>query len=285
MKVALASSVVPFVGGGARFIVEWLEEKLREHGHNVEQIYLPFTENTPQEIFDQMAAYRLIDCAAADRLITFRPPAHIIPHANKIIWFIHHIRSFYDLWETPMRSFPQTPANKAFRAQLFIADNVALREAKRVFTNSQTVSDRLLAFNGITSEPLYPPLAAPERFRCDEHGDYIVYISRIEPVKRQDLLVRAMQFVKSAVKVRIYGESISPLYIQEIHNTISQLQLQEAVLFSPRWLAEDDKVGILAGSLAAAYFPVDEEFLRLPVLGSFPFLQTGAHDQRFRRGT
>ena len=43
MKVALCSTFVPFVFGGARFIVEWLEEKLREHGHQVERIYLPFT--------------------------------------------------------------------------------------------------------------------------------------------------------------------------------------------------------------------------------------------------
>ncbi|MDO9245520.1 MAG: glycosyl transferase family 1, partial [Phenylobacterium sp.] len=35
MKIVLASSFVPFINGGARFIVEWLEEKLLEHGHEV----------------------------------------------------------------------------------------------------------------------------------------------------------------------------------------------------------------------------------------------------------
>ena len=41
MRIVLASTFVPFINGGARFSVEWLEEKLREHGHEVERFYLP----------------------------------------------------------------------------------------------------------------------------------------------------------------------------------------------------------------------------------------------------
>ena len=57
MKIALCSSIVPFIDGGGRFIVEWLERKLLEHGHEVERIYLPFVED-PREMFAQMVAYR-----------------------------------------------------------------------------------------------------------------------------------------------------------------------------------------------------------------------------------
>ena len=101
MRIVLASTFVPFVHGGARFIVEWAEDKLREAGHEVERFYLPFLD-APHELMDQMAAFRLMDLAQwSDRLVAFRPPAYAIPHPDKVLWFIHHIRTFYDLWDSP----------------------------------------------------------------------------------------------------------------------------------------------------------------------------------------
>ena len=38
---------------------------------------------------------------------------------------------------------------------------------------------------------LYPP--PPQRdYRCDEYGDYIFVVSRLTPLKRVDLLIRAL---------------------------------------------------------------------------------------------
>jgi hypothetical protein len=44
MKIVIASSIVPFVYGGGSFIVDWLEQKLLEYGHQVERFCLPFVE-------------------------------------------------------------------------------------------------------------------------------------------------------------------------------------------------------------------------------------------------
>ena len=104
MRIVLASSFVPFVNGGGRFIVEWLEQKLLERGHRVERFYIPFVDR-PEDLFDQILAYRLIDLAdSCDRLIAFRPPSYVLCHPNKVLWFIHHIRAFYDLWDSPYRT-------------------------------------------------------------------------------------------------------------------------------------------------------------------------------------
>ena len=47
-----------------------------------------------EDLFDQILAYRLIDLAdSCDRLIAFRPPAYVLCHPNKVLWFIHHIRA------------------------------------------------------------------------------------------------------------------------------------------------------------------------------------------------
>ena len=59
-RIGLISSAVPLTFGGGRFIVDWLEEKLRDRGHSVETIYIPTTED-PDSIIEQMAAFRMMD--------------------------------------------------------------------------------------------------------------------------------------------------------------------------------------------------------------------------------
>jgi glycosyltransferase involved in cell wall biosynthesis len=266
MKVGLCSTLVPFVSGGARFIVEWLEEKLREHGHQVERIYLPFAED-PETMFEQMTAFRLIDLSASvDRLIAFRPPSYLLPHPNKVLWFIHHFRGFYDFWDGPYRPLPDTPRNRAVRQSIMAADQVGLGEARRIFTNSRIVSDRLMKFNGLPSEVLYPPILAPERFRCDESGDEIVYVCRIEQHKRQHLLVEAMQHVRTPVRLRLCGSGQDAEYLERLQTLAAAPGLKSRVRLENRWIAEDEKVEMLAGALAVAYVPFDEDSYGYPSL-------------------
>jgi glycosyltransferase involved in cell wall biosynthesis len=259
MKIVIASSFVPFVHGGGRFIVDWLEIKLREYGHQVERFYLPFIDR-PEDLFDQILAFRLIDIGSAcDRLIAIRPPAHVLPHPNKVLWFIHHIRCLYDLWDSPYRFVPDNASGRAVRSAMIDLDTRTIREAKRVFTNSQVVASRLQHFNGIAAKPLYPPILAPERFRHDQYGDEIVVICRIELHKRQLLLVQAMRHVKTPVKLRLCGTSMSPTYLDEIEATIGRYQLQSRINFENRWISEEEKVERLAPALAIAYLPLDED--------------------------
>jgi glycosyltransferase involved in cell wall biosynthesis len=266
MKIILASSFVPFIHGGGRFIVEWLEQKLIECGHRVERFYLPFLESR-EELLDQVLAFRLIDLAdTCDRLIAFRPPSYVLPHPNKVLWFIHHIRPLYDLWDSPYRLVPDDPAGRALRKALFDLDNRTIREARHVFTNSKVVADRLQHFNGIAATPLYPPILAPERFRNDGYGEEIVFISRVEPHKRQALLVEAMRHVKTPVKLRLCGSSMSPAHLEAINRAIVDHGLADRVIFEDRWISEDDKVERLASALAVAYAPLDEDSYGYPSL-------------------
>lgn len=266
MKIALCSSFVPFSFGGARFIVDWLETKLIEHGHAVERIYLPFVE-TPDTMFEQMMSYRLLDLTdTADRVIALRPPAYMIPHPDKVLWFIHHIRVFYDLWGSEYCPVPDTPAGRAVRDQLVTADTVALREARRIFTNSQVVSDRLKTFNGLDSEVLYPPILDPGRFHCAEYGDEIVYVCRVEHHKRQHLLVEAMAHVRTPVRLRLCGSANDGLYADRLRALIETLGVADRVRFENRWISEEEKAAALSTALAAAYLPLDEDSYGYPSL-------------------
>ena len=266
MKVALCSSFVPFINGGARFIVEWLAAELMKHGHQTEIIWLPFVE-TPDTMFRQMTAYRMIDVAqSADKLIAFRPPAYVIPHPNKTLWFIHHFRAFYDMWDCSRRPVENDARGRAFRSRLIAADSAAISEAKRVFTNSRVVSDRLKHFNGLDSEVLYPPIYQPERFQPGPYGDEIVSVCRIAPHKRQELLVEAMRFVRSGVKLRICGLSYDGKYGAKLQRLVVRYKLQDKVAIDHRWISEDEKARLVGSALAIAYAPIDEDSYGYPTL-------------------
>jgi glycosyltransferase involved in cell wall biosynthesis len=263
MRVALCSSYVPFIRSGARHIVDWLDDELRGAGHQVEKVYLPEAD-TPDLLFKQMMAYRWVDLSAADRIICFRPQAHLIQHRHKILWFIHHIRSFYDLWDTEYRGFPDDVKHRGIREALQALDTRGMREAKTIFTNSKVVSGRLKTFNGLDSRVLYPPLARPEKFHSAGLGDEIVCVCRVESHKRQHLLVEAIALTRSPVRLRICGASAGAYYPWEMQQRIRELGLSKRVVLENRWISDEEKVDLLAHCLAAAYLPFDEDSYGYP---------------------
>ncbi|MEW6479078.1 MAG: glycosyltransferase [Pseudomonadota bacterium] len=263
MKVALCSTFLPFTYGGYRNIVDWLEINLREAGHQVEKIYLPEVD-APDLLFQQMMAFRWVDLEAADRVICFRPQAHLIPHQHKILWFIHHIRVFYDLWESPYRTFPDDFKHRGIRDALRKVDDAALREAKAIFTNSQVVTHRLKTYNHVDSEVLYPPVFNPGQFYSAGHNDEIVCICRLEHHKRQHLLIEALQHTKTPVRLTLSGTSLDCRYPQSLLALISSLGLRQRVTINNRWISEEEKTIQLAHCLAAAYVPQDEDSYGYP---------------------
>ncbi|MBC7980410.1 MAG: glycosyltransferase family 4 protein [Armatimonadetes bacterium] len=259
MKIAICSTIVPFIDGGGRFIVKWLAATLRMRGHQVEEIYLPFSDH-PDILMEQIMGLRLLEIgSSADRLIALRPPSYVLPHENKVLWFIHHIRIFYDLWDHAYNTTPKTPAMRSVRAALMAVDNRALCESRQVFTNSHVVGNRLRKFNGIESQTLYPPIFEPERFGFKSLGDEILYFCRVEHHKRQHLAVEAMKHVKTPVRLRICGSSIGRNYPDSLKKMISDNRLESKVTASFEWISEVEKADAFSHCLAAIYIPLDED--------------------------
>lgn len=276
MKIGLISSSAPFIDGGYRFIAEWLNKTLLDYGYKSELVYIPFSEEDPETIFTQMTAFRLLNLEDRfDRVITFRPPSHVVRHREKIVWFIHHIRVFYDLWGTSYAPYGLTggginnPAGPEFiRKNLINADTAALGEAKKVFANSKIVAGRLKKYNNIDSEVLYPPVLNPERFFNGSYGDEIVCICRIEEHKRQHILAEAMKFVKSGVRLRICGAGSDENYIKRIKKIIEENGLKDKIYFENRWITEEEKAQYLSNALASVYIPFDEDSYGYPTIES-----------------
>ena len=266
MKIVVASTFVPFVDGGASFIVDWLERMLLRRGHEVETLRIPFDSHYP-ELLDQMLALRLLDVSAhGDRLIAIRTPSYLLRHPAKVLWFIHHHRGAYDLWGTPYQDIPDTPGGRRIREAIVNADNLAFGEARAVFANSGVVRDRLRRFNGVNAEVLYPPLIDPERYHAAAYGGYALYVSRLTAHKRQHLAIEAMRHTRTAVRLIVAGATENEEYLRRLQGLVEKLGVRDRVEIRAGWMPEREKMDLFSRCLAAIYAPFDEDSYGYPSL-------------------
>jgi glycosyltransferase involved in cell wall biosynthesis len=223
----------------------------------------------PNEMLEQMLALRLLDVAgSAERLVAIRTPSYLLRHPRKVVWFLHHHRPAYDLRDTEY-GLPATPESARVREALVQTDNHALREATRLFTNSNVVSERLRRYNDLDSTVLYPPLGDTTGYRCESFGDYVFFPSRITPLKRQWLAIEAMAHVRSDVRLVVAGSPDLPEHLVRLHDLIEQHQLHDRVELIPEWISEERKHELYARALACVYIPYDEDSYGYVSLESF----------------
>lgn len=266
MKILLATTILPFAKGGATLLTNWLEKALRSHGHEVDVLHLPFSPD-PHDLLEQTLALRLLDLGEqADRLITMRPPSYVLRHPQKVVWFIHHHRGLYDWWGTPYQALPDTPEGHGLRNAVIRSDNQSLQEARALFVNSHVMADRLSQFNQLSSEVLYPPVWAPERFHNEAYDDYLLYVSRMVNHKRQHLAVEALAYTKTPVRLVFAGPAEQPEYLAEMQALAERQGTKDRIRFLTRWISEDEKVSLIARCLAVVYIPLDEDSYGFPTL-------------------
>jgi hypothetical protein len=125
---------------------------LLDGGHEVEQVRLPWSPDQPSAL-RQLAACRWVDLSSADRIICLSPPAHIVPHTGKVIWFargpVDDAYSSQDALDHPPPSGMKT-ALAALHA-------AAVRESRLAFATSDDVSTGLHELAGVTCTVLEAP--------------------------------------------------------------------------------------------------------------------------------
>jgi glycosyltransferase involved in cell wall biosynthesis len=272
VQVVLVSSIVPMIKGGGRLIVESTAQALTARGHEVEVFLVPFDDD-PEHLVEQMAGLRQLPLRdAGERLICIRWPAHIVDHPNKAAWFIHHHRVFFDLWDSPWRPFPDLPEWRGLREMLRTADTRTLLECRDVFTNSNVVAARLQRYNGLRAEVLFPPL--PDQRASGEvgpYGDFLLYPSRINPVKRQHIAIEAMAHVTTDVRLVIAGRPESDQYADRLLGLVDRYDLADRVQLLMEWVPQDTMDGLFSSTRAVIYIPLDEDSY------GYPSLEAAAH--------
>jgi glycosyltransferase involved in cell wall biosynthesis len=263
MRIAIATVQVPFEFGGAEFLAANLKKQLIARGHEAEIVTIPFKWYPSENLVNSMRIARMIDLTEMkgkpiDLLIGLKFPIYYTRHQNKVLWLLHQHREAYELWETGYNGLDKQAHGKLLRTVIMNQDNKYIPECQKIFTISQTVSERLKKYNGIGSVPLYHPPSGFERFRYEDVGDYVFCPARLEELKRQHLLIEAMRYTRTPVKVLLAGKGRRD-YVERIQSMIETYSLGDRVHFLG-WISEEEKIAYYANALAVYYGPYQEDY-------------------------
>jgi glycosyltransferase involved in cell wall biosynthesis len=261
-RIAVVTSSPPMVEGGHMVIARSLVQALRDAGHEADIVV------TPQNRFGRQAssyiATWLTDLGSAngqpiDQVISLRYPSYAVRHPKHVCWLNHTMREYYDLWDRFSATLGSRGRMKERVRRRFIhaADRYLLtRNLTRLFVQSKTIRDRLRIWPELKSTVLYPP--PPQRaYRCDKYGDYIFMVSRLTPLKRADLLLRALATPDGAgIRAVIAGDGEER---ERLGHLIESLGLNDRVILAGG-LSDNDLLGHLARCRAVCFPPFQEDY-------------------------
>lgn len=261
--IVICHAQIPFENAGAERLVSELCSQLILKGHSVEIVQLPFKWYPIKEIFNSIMSWRLLDITEAngkkiDLVICTKFPSYVIKHPNKVIWLIHQHRHAYDLLGTGMSDFDHidTLLKDKYVGQIMNVDKKTINESKKVFTISKNVTNRLKKFNNIDSKVLYPAPKNNEKFKHGEYGDYIFVAGRLDSLKRYELMINAMKYIKSNISFIIAGRGPEKETLEKL---IKKNNLQDKVILKG-YVDEDELVNLYSKSLAVYFAPYDEDY-------------------------
>ncbi len=270
MNVLVLSNAAPFVRGGAEELAEHLVLNLRKRtGVNAELLRIPFQWDPASALIGQILLNKNLRLANVDRVIAMKFPAYLIPHDNKIVWLMHQYRQAYDLDRAGMTNIPAGGDGDKIRTAIRTADNACFSAAKKIYTISPVVSARLQQFNGLRSEVLHHPLNDPELFNGGEYRPYIFAGGRIGEGKRQHLLVEAMRYVHSGIRLVVAGPPETAEYADRLREIVSRFDLADRVELRLSYLPRRDVVELVNNARACASIPVDEDSMSYVAMEAF----------------
>jgi glycosyltransferase involved in cell wall biosynthesis len=262
MVIAVATSSPPGVEGGHLVIARAIVEAARATGHDARLVV------TPDHGFGQLSksywdTWRLdVNHAAGikvDHVISLRYPSYALRHSSHTCWLNHTMREYYDLWpQWTMLITRKNRIKEQIRKTLLRATDAYLLmfNVSKLYAQSKTIQRRMIDELGIQPEVLLPP-PPPQPYRCDGYGDYIFTMSRLAPLKRIDLVVRALaQPPARGVRVVVAGEGDERASLERL---ASELGVGNRVSFAGR---VDGKTMLdhLAKCRAVAFVPFAEDY-------------------------
>lgn len=260
-RILICATQVPFVRGGAELLVDGLRDALRERGHTVDVVSLPFAWQPHERIAPAALAWRLLDLTSVndvpvDQVICTKFPSYTINHPRKVVWLVHQHRQAYDWYGTPFSDFANTPDDRATREMLLRIDRQALGEAQRRYAISSNVAARLKRFNGLDSQALYPPSRYAGQLRAGGYGDYILSDARLDAAKRLDLLLRALAHTETPLRCVCISSGPERERLEQLAR---ELGLGDRVQFRG-YVPDAELIELYAGARAVYYAPFDEDY-------------------------
>ena len=261
MRIVICTMQVPFQQGGAELLVRSLKRELIARGHQAEIVQLPLSWHFREGVLKGYLTWRMLDLAVVegqtvDLLIACKFPSFAVRHDNKVTWLIQQFRQLYDLYASEYSPYGHKPEDRDFQRIIHRADTRTLGESRKLFTISQNVANRLARFNGLQAQTLYPPPPHEGQLYHETYGDYVLVVSRLNVMKRVDMIIRAMAHVQSGSRCFIAGTGSE-------EKALKQLARNLGVGDRVKWLGYVDDARLLslyANAMAVFYAPYDEDY-------------------------
>jgi glycosyltransferase involved in cell wall biosynthesis len=261
--ITIVTSAPPLTEGGHLVLARSLERALTDAGHRAGIVTTPsnrFGRQGPAYLANWLTDVGMTGSGErVDQVISLRFPSYAVRHPAHVCWLVHTMREYYDLWDrfaagiSPQGRIKETVRRTFIRA----ADTYFFKHhVRRLFTISQAVTDRLAKWNHVPSEVLHPP--PPQRpYRCDAYGDYLFFTSRLTPLKRPELVLRALARPEArGARLVVGGDGEERPRLERLAR---ELGLNGRVSFTGQ-LSESDLVGHLARCRAVVFVPQGEDY-------------------------
>ncbi|HEL4297148.1 MULTISPECIES: glycosyltransferase family 4 protein [Stenotrophomonas] len=262
MGVLITSVQVPFIRGGGEILAENLRDQIALRGYRVDLLTNPFRFSPPSSVEASMNWWAAQDlssfCAGqVDKVIHLKFPCYGAAHPDARLWLLHQHRACYELWDTEYGPGANaSPDELRVKGLVHEFDTRHLGAISRRYTIAETVSERLERFNGVSSSPIYHPPKNAELLHTGPSLPYIFAPSRLEPLKRQMLLVNAMAKVRSPLRAIIAGTGGAE---GDLRRRIAELGLQDRVALVGA-VTDEEMRAYYANARAVFFAPYREDY-------------------------
>lgn len=258
-RILICTAKVPFISGGAEVLTDTLAAELGRRGFEVDVVSIPFNWGSRDQILRHALLWRLADLERieereVDLVIATRFPSYVVRHPNKVVWLVHQFRQIYDLYGTPYSDFG--PDDREVIETLRRIDQRSLGEAQRLFSISQNTANRLERHNDLRAKVLYPPPKFGDLYTSGEHGDYVLSVSRLDPMKRIDLLIESMARTQTPVRCLIPGRGPDQ---ERLEAKIVEHGLSDRVELLG-FVDDERLLELYSRALAVFFSPYDEDY-------------------------
>lgn len=268
-RVAVCAPKIPYIRGGTEALVAGLVGNLRNRQDlEVESIEIPFRSWPHEAVVRSASLWRMLDIETTetgdpiDLVIGTKFPSYYVWHTNKVVWLIHQFRQVYDWYDSTYAAYNRArPDDYQLVRWIVEQDARALREARAVYTISGVVKNRLRRFLGLDATVLHPPPPLGDGYYCEAYDPLILIVQRLDPTKRTDLLVRALQKVRGDFRAVIVGSGPEEAAVS---NLVQECGLDHRVIFAGR-VADQDLLDLYARCRMVLYAPFDEDYGFVPV--------------------
>ena len=204
MKVALLTPLQGMIRGGAELFYDGLEAALRSTVAEVQRINVPLDESSFEAIVQGYRHVRNLDLSKYDVVISTKSPTYNISHPRHILYLVHTVRVFYDMFDTWTDG---TALSKMQRDLLREMDFQAISRIpeERRFAIGHEVAERLHKHLGLFAQAVHPALPDGECFHSGE-PKYFFHPGRLHPWKRLDLVLDAFRLIRQNVELLITGQ-------------------------------------------------------------------------------